>query len=103
MGGHVFQCHSEQRERGQFEETLGALKTFSSTKYVTYIDYLTPIFVNLSQPILIKPKLSSKKETLILQDGNPRIIESSSQEEIEEYKIKLKEYLKDKKAVSYAG
>ena len=70
MGGHVFQCHSEQRERGLFEETLGALKTFAPTKYVNYIDYLTPIFVNLSQPVLTKPKLAGKKETLILKDGD---------------------------------
>ena len=68
MGGHVFQCHSETRERGQFEETLGALKTFASTKYVAHIDYLTPIFVNLTQPFLVKPTLDSKKETLILKD-----------------------------------
>ena len=99
MGGHVFQCHSEQRERGQFEETLGALKTFASTKYVSYIDYLTPIFVNLTQPILIKPTLSSKKETLVLENKEVCTIETSTQEEIEEFKIKLKEFLKDEKAV----
>ena len=99
MGGHVFQCHSEQRERDYLEETLGALKTFTSTKYVTYIDYLILIFLNISQPVLTKPKLAGKKETMILKDGDTRTIDSSSQEEIEEYKIKLKEYLKDEKAV----
>ena len=99
MGGHVFQCHSETRERGQFEETLGALKTFASTKYVAHIDYLTPIFVNLTQPFLIKPTLDSKKETLTLKDGGTRDVDVSCQEEVEEFKIKLKEYLKDEKSV----
>ena len=45
MGGHVFQCHSEQKKRGQFENTLGASKTCASKKYVSHIDYLTPIFL----------------------------------------------------------
>ena len=64
-----------------------------------YINYLTAIFINLSQPILEKPKLGSTKETLILKEGGSRTIDSSSQEEIKEFKIKLKEYLKDEKAV----
>ena len=96
---HVFQCHSEQRKWGQFEETIGELKTFASTKYVLYIDYLTSIFVNRTQPILIKPTLSRKKETLVLENKEARTIESSTQEEIEEFRIKLKEFLKDEKAI----
>ena len=44
MSGHVFQYHSEQRKRSQFEEIMGTLKTFASTKYVIHINYLTPIF-----------------------------------------------------------
>ena len=98
MSGNVFQCHSEQRERGQFEETIGALTTFSSTKYVSNIDYLTPIFVNLSQPVLTKPNLTSKNKTSTFEGGVTRIVTTLSQEEIEEYNIKLKELLKDEKA-----
>jgi len=58
MGGHVFQCHSEKSKRDQFEETLGDLETFASTKYVAPINYLTPIFINITQPTLTKPTLS---------------------------------------------
>ena len=63
------------------------------------IDYLTPIFVNLSQPVLTKPNLTSKNKTSTFEGGVTRIVTTLSQEEIEEYNIKLKEFLKDEKAV----
>jgi len=99
MGGHVFQCHSEQRERGEFDETMGALKTFASTKYVEWIDYLTPIFVDMLEPTLTNPKLAITEEVIILKDYSKRKISSSATEELEEFRINLKEYLKDVKSV----
>jgi len=99
MMGAVFQCHSEQQKRGQFDEAMGALKTFASTKYVSHIDYLTPIFTDLTQPTLIKPSLSNTKTQVTLKDDSNIMTDSASREEIEEHKIKLKEYLKDEKAV----
>ena len=99
MSGHVFQCHSEQRVSGEFDDTMGALKTFASTKYVLYIDYLNPFFVDLSEPTLIKPKLRSTTETINLKNELTRKVSSSSTEELEELKMKLKEFLKDEKAV----
>ena len=89
MGGHIFQCHSEQRIRGEFDETMRALKTFASAKYVAYIDYLTPIFVDILEPTLVKPKLRSTEEELVLSDGTTRKVNSSSTEELEEFKMKL--------------
>ena len=47
---------------------MGALKTFASTKYVSHIEYLTPIFVDLSQPVLPKPTLMNVQTTVILKD-----------------------------------
>jgi len=85
----VFQCHSEQQNRGQFDETMGALKTFASTKYVSHIDYLTPIFTDLTQPSLIKPYVSNTKTQVNLKDNSKIMTDSVSMEEIEEYKIKL--------------
>jgi len=64
-----------------------------------YIDYLTPIFVDISEPTLNKPTLNSTTEEVIFKDGSKRDIVSSTTEELEEYKMKLKEFLKDKKAV----
>jgi len=80
--GHVFQYHSEQRVSGKFEDTMGALKTFASTKYVLYIDYLTPIFVDLSEPTLTKPKFSGTTETITLKDKTTRDIKSHSTEKL---------------------
>jgi len=98
MMGAVFQCHSEQQKRGQFDEAMGALKTFASTKYVSHIDYLTPIFTDLTQPTLIKPFLSSTKTQVTLKDDSKIMTDSALREKTEEYKIKLKEYLQDEKA-----
>jgi len=95
MMGAVFQCHSKQKKRGQSDETMGALKTFASTKYVSHIDYLTPIFTDLIQPTLIKPSLSNTKTQVTLKDDSKIMTDSTSTEEIEEYRIKLKEFLKD--------
>ena len=89
MGGHIFQCHSEQRVCGEFDETMRALKTFASAKYVAYIDYLTPIFVDILEPTLVKLKLISTEEELVLSDGTTRKVNSSSTEELEEFKMKL--------------
>ena len=97
MQGHVFQVHSEQRKSGQFDDTMNALKTFASNKYVQHIDYLTPIFVDLSEPQLVKPTLKSTKEELTLKDGTKREIETASEEDKIEYTIKMKRYLKEVK------
>jgi len=78
---------------------MGALKTFASTKYIAYIGYLTLIFVNISEPTLNKLTLASTSEEIVLKDDTKRTITSSTTEELEEYTIKLKEYLKDEKAV----
>ena len=48
LNGRVFKIHSEQRKKGQFDDTLDTLKIYVSSKYVKYIQYLTPIFVDLS-------------------------------------------------------
>ena len=69
--------HSEQRRRGQFNETMDALKVFASTKYVSHIDYLTPIFVDLSPPIITKLVLTNSKINVTLPDGSTREIDDA--------------------------
>ena len=61
MLGYAFEGYSKQRKRGQFEDTMGALKTYASTKCVSHIDYLTPIFTDLSQPVLKTLTLANKR------------------------------------------
>ena len=55
MNGHVFQIHSEQRKKNQFNDTMDVLKTYTSQKYVKHIDYLTPLFVDLLVPEIPRP------------------------------------------------
>jgi len=78
---------------------MGVLKTFASTKYVSHIDYLTAIFTDLKQPTLIIPFLSNTKTQVTLKDDSKTMTDSVLTEEIEDNKIKLKEFLKDEKAV----
>jgi len=83
----------------EYEERMGALKTFAPTKYVSHIDYLTPIFVDLSEPTLPKPVLSNTKKIVTLKDDSKIETKSSTRKELEEYRLKLKEFLKDENAV----
>lgn len=39
MQGNVFQLHSERREKGQFQDTLDALKTLAATEFKSEIRY----------------------------------------------------------------
>jgi len=78
---------------------MGALKTFDFTKHVSHINYLIPIFTDLTQPNLIKSSLSNTKTQVTLKNDSKIMTDRASREEIEQYKIKLKEYLKEEKAV----
>ena len=71
MNGHVFQTHSEQRKKNQFNDTLDALKTYVSQKYIKHIDYLMPLFVDLSSPSILMPTPSAPKvkKEVELKDG----------------------------------
>jgi len=66
---------------------------------VSHINYLIPIFTDLTQPTLIKPSFSNTKTQVTLKNNSKIMTDSAWREEIEEYKIKLKEYLKEEKAV----
>ena len=71
LNGHVFQIHSEQIKRNQFNDTMDALKTFASQKYVKHIDYIMPLFVDFSAPSIPRPvqPASKAKNEVTLQDG----------------------------------
>ena len=56
MLGHVFQVHSEQRNRGQFQDTLDQLKIYVSTNYKKEIKHMRKLFTDLQTPQINKPK-----------------------------------------------
>ena len=76
-----------------------ALQTFASTKYVSRIDCLTPICVDLWEPVLVKLILANIQLTATLKYDSTMITDSSTRENLEDYCLKLRDFLKDKKAV----
>ena len=56
MNGRVFQVHSEQRKKGQFEETLRALELYASKNHKPDTEYLIPLFKRLEEPTVPKPQ-----------------------------------------------
>ena len=55
MNGHVFQTHVKQKKRGQFQDTLDALKVYASTTYHKDINHLTILFSELKTPEVAQP------------------------------------------------
>ena len=62
---------------------MGALKTYVSTKYVSHIDYLMPMFTDLSQPVLTKPTLVKKWIEGTLKDDSKIMTDSATREDVE--------------------
>ena len=69
MNGNVFQTHSEQRKRGQFQDTMDALKVYSSTIYKKDIRYLNPLFNRLQQPDVPQPEQKFTMSEVKDKDG----------------------------------
>jgi hypothetical protein len=94
MGGHVFQIHSEQTKRGQFQDTLDALKVYSSTTFRKEITSLNKLFTQLKTPEVVKPKdppLSKVKN----EDGTFTNKVSRFDETV--YNEEVKQWIKDNK------
>ena len=70
-----------------------------STKYDSHIDYLMPMFIDLSQPVLIKPTLVNKRTDVTLKDDFKIMTDSAAREDVKEYRLKLKKYIKDERPV----
>jgi len=56
MNGNVFQLQSEGRKKGQFKDTLDALKVLASTEFKKDISYLELLFQELKEPTVNPPK-----------------------------------------------
>jgi len=64
--GVVFQCHSKQQKRGQFDETMGGAKDARFHKIRLTYRLLNPYFTDLTQPTLTKPSFSNTKSQVTL-------------------------------------
>ena len=96
MQGNVFQTNSEQKVKTQFEDTMEALKTYASQKYIKHIELLTPLFTYLTNPKVDKPtpKLD-KKIQVTLVDGTKKEIYDLDDFEREAYRCEVKNYAKE--------
>lgn len=93
MNGHVFQLHSERRKKGQFQDTLDALKTLAATEFKSEIRYLEPLFRELTDPIIPLP-IKPEKETMVdPSDGTKTILTTDPVKE-DIYKAQIQTYVK---------
>ena len=96
MQGNVFQTNSEQKIKTQFEDTMEALKTYASQKYVKHIELLTPLFTDLTNPKVSKPTPRiDKKIEVTLADGSKKEIYDLDDFEREAYRCEVKNYAKE--------
>ena len=95
MEGHVFQVHSEQRRKRQFELTLRQLQVFVSTKFNKQAKYLAPLFDDLSLPVVPKPTLPTYEVIEKDKDGNDVVVEKSTDFEKAVFSEKVKMWIKE--------
>lgn len=61
MNGNVFQLHSERNRKGQFRDSLEALKTLSATEFKQEVRFLEPLFRALEDPVVPLPVKPDQK------------------------------------------
>ena len=73
--GHVFQLHTEQQRRGQFQNTLNQLHTFVAIHHKKEAKAMKVVFTNLEEPTLAvlqppteKRLMTKVEETLFAQE-----------------------------------
>ena len=91
MQGNVFQLHTERKKRGQFQDTIDAMKVLSSTEYKTEVYYMEPLFRALDTPNISYP-VKSQPVKVEQQDGS--VTEETDQVLVGIYKIEIHEYVK---------
>ena len=96
INGDVFQLHSERRKRGQFRDTVEALKTLASTEFKQEVRYLEPLFRALEDPIVPLPIKPKEEEIQDPNDSTKTIKVAPEDVYMDVYKVELTEYVKQK-------
>ena len=97
MNGNVFQLPGERKKRGQFQETIKALKTLASLEFKKEIMYLEPLFRKLENPRLLKP-VKPEPTTVTDADGNVQEAKIDTVD-MDIYKAKVAEYVKKEERI----
>lgn len=92
MNSHVFQLHSERRKKGQFQETMDALKTLASTEFKQEIRYLEPLFRELTNPKVPLP-IKPKPEAFPDPKDSTKTIMAVNPVKVDIYKEEIKAYV----------
>ena len=100
MNGNIFQIHSEQQKKGQFQETMDALKVYASITYKKDINYLTPLFTNLEEPQVDQPdkptptvQVKDEKGQNLIEDGKPVMVTTRFEDML--FQEQVKQYMRD--------
>ena len=95
MNGAVFEIHAEQPPKGQFQDTLDALKIYSSTMHKLDIDSLNVLFIDITEPTIVPPIAPISQELINSQGVSTVIPLNKFQETVYNEEIKL--WIKDTK------
>ena len=67
MNGTVFEIHVEQPLKEKFQDTLDALKIYSSTIHKLDIDSLNVLCIDLTEPTIVTPTEPIEQEIISAQ------------------------------------
>ena len=65
MKSQVFQIYTEQRKKGQFQDTMDQLLTYAATNYTKEIKHLKTIFTDLEEPTIEAQQPPSTRQALL--------------------------------------
>lgn len=92
MNSNVFQLQSEGAKKGQFKDTMDALKVLASTEFKKDIAYLEPMFKKLEQPVIPKP--IKPEATSVRRDSTGKETTVKTDEvDFDIYREKVKSYI----------
>ena len=93
MNGIVFQLHSERSKKGQFRDSLEALKTMAATEFKQEVRFLEPLFRELKDPVVALP-VKPRKEEFPDPDDSTKTIMEINPVKLDIYGEEIKEFVK---------
>ena len=98
MNGHVFELHSERRDKSQFADTVKAMRVYASQSFKSDIDSLTILFKELKTPSVKIPEDPVETEGKVMDNnGDPAMVTSRFEEM--KYAEKVKQWIRDDKSL----
>ena len=96
MNGHVFELHSERKNKAQFADTMEALMIYASTLCKSDKESLNVLFTELKRPKVAEPP-EPKITTIKDEFGKTKDVVSKFEETI--YSERIKQWIRDEKSL----